>query len=147
MTVTSPARLSGPVGPLRMTPGRWAALAVAVPVALALIGWAGFSLVSSVARGSYPFSYTVPVQDGRVALSVNANGAGYPGSVTLRQASASSAARLTGTVQYGLFRPDVSEWTAPISARGSALISARGAPRSASLSAWTAPGWAPATAG
>ena len=76
MTVTSPARLPGPVGPLRMTPGRWAALAVAVPVALALIGWAGFSLVSSVARGSYPFSYAVPVQDGRVALSVNANAAG-----------------------------------------------------------------------
>ena len=95
-----------------MTPGRWAALAVAVPVALALIGWASFSLVSSVARGSYSFSSTVPVQDGRVALSVNANGAGYSGSVTLRQTSASSAARLTGTVQYGLFRPDVSEWTA-----------------------------------
>ena len=76
MTVTSPAGLSGPAGPLRMTPGRWAALAVAVPVALALIGLTGFSLVSSVARGSYPFSYTVPVQDGRVALSVNADGGG-----------------------------------------------------------------------
>jgi Putative adhesin len=113
MTVTSPAGLSGPAGPLRMTPGRWAALAVAVPVALALIGLTGFSLVSSVARGSYPFSYTVPVQDGRVALSVNADGASNAGLVTLRRASAGSAARLTGTVQYGLFRPDVSEWTGP----------------------------------
>ena len=118
MTVTSPARLSGPAGPLRMTPGRWAALAVAVPVALALIGWAGFSLVSSVARGSYPFSFTVPVQDGRVALSVNADGPGNPGRVTLRPASASRAARLTGTVQYGLFRPDISEWTGPDISQG-----------------------------
>ena len=113
MTVTSPAGLPAPAGPLRMTPGRWAALAVAVPVALALIGLTGFSLVSSAARGSYPFSYTVPVQDGGMALSVNANGAGHPSSVTLRRAAAGSAARLTGTVQYGLFRPDVSEWTGP----------------------------------
>jgi Putative adhesin len=113
MTVTSPAGLSGPLSPLRMTPGRWAALAVAVPVALALIGWAGFSLVSSVARGSYQFTYAVPVQDGRVSLSVNADGPGHPGSVTLRQAPASGAARLTGTVQYGLLRPDVSEWIGP----------------------------------
>ena len=48
MTVMSPAGASGHHrGPLRMTPGRWAALAVAVPVALALIGLTGFSLVSS----------------------------------------------------------------------------------------------------
>jgi Putative adhesin len=93
-----------------MTPGRWTALAVAVPVALALIGWTGFSLVASVARGSYPFGYTFPVHDGQVALNVNA------GDITVHEAPGSSVARLTGTVQYGLVRPALSEFTTPTSA-------------------------------
>jgi hypothetical protein len=88
-----------------MTPGRWVALAVAVPVALALIGWTGFSLVASVARGSYPFSYTFPVRDGKLALNVSA------GDITVRQAPASGTARLAGTVRYGLVRPGISEFT------------------------------------
>jgi Putative adhesin len=96
----------GPSGPLHMTPGRWAALAVAVPVALALIGWTGFSLVGSFAKGTYPFSYAVPVQDGQVAVNISA------GNVTLRQGPGSTA-RLTGTVQYGLFRPGIDQYTAP----------------------------------
>ena len=99
----SPGGAPGPSDPLRMTPGRWVALAVAVPVALALIGWTGFSLVASVARGSYPFSYTFPVRNGQVALNINA------GDVTLHQAPASSTARLTGTVRYGLVRPSITE--------------------------------------
>jgi Putative adhesin len=111
MTVTSPARLPGTAGPPRMTPGRWTALAIAVPVALVLIGWTGFSLVTTVAKGSYPFSYAVPVRDGQVALNDSA------GNVTLREAQASgSSARLTGTVQYGLFRPDISEFATPTGA-------------------------------
>lgn len=105
-TGTRPAGAAGPYGPLRMTPGRWAALAVAVPVALALIGWTGFNLVSTVAKGSYPFSYAVPVQDGQVAVTISA------GNVTLRQGPGGSA-RLTGIVQYGLFRPGISEDTTP----------------------------------
>jgi Putative adhesin len=104
-TDQSPAGVPGPLGPLRMTPGRWVALAVAVPVALALIGWTGFSLISSLARGSYPFSYRVPVNNGQVAVNVNA------GDITLRAASGSGAARLTGIVQYGLVRPAISEVT------------------------------------
>jgi len=102
-----PVSAAGLSGPPRMTPGRWVALAVAVPVALALIGWTGFSLVASVAHGSYPFSYTFPVHDGQVALNVNA------GDITLREAPAGSTARLTGTVQYGLVRPGISEFTTP----------------------------------
>jgi hypothetical protein len=88
-----------------MTPGRWVAVALAVPVAIALIGWTGFDLVTTVARGSYPFSYAVQVHDGQVALNLN------EGNVTLRQGSG-GAARLTGTVQYGLIRPGLTENTA-----------------------------------
>ena len=100
----------GPFGAPRMTPGRWVALAVGVPAALALIGWTGFSLVTTVARGSYPFSYTIPVSDGQVAVNINA------GNVTLREATGSSTARLTGIVQYGLVRPGISEGTTPTGA-------------------------------
>jgi len=94
-----------------MTPGRWVALAVGVPVALALIGWTGFNLVTTVARGSYPFSYTIPVQDGQVAVNISG------GDVTLQQApGASTTARLTGTVQYGLIRPGIDESVTPTGA-------------------------------
>jgi Putative adhesin len=106
MTAQPPVPPPERPGPLRMTRGRWAALAVAVPVALALIGWTGFSLVSSVARGSYPFSYEFPVQNRQVAVNLSA------GDITLHQAPGSSAARLTGTVQYGLFRPAFSAFRA-----------------------------------
>ena len=105
-----PAGAPGPSGPLRMTSGRWIALAVGVPVALALIGWTGFSLVTTVARGSYPFSYTVPVDDGQVAVNISA------GNVTLREAPGTATARLTGIVQYGLVRPGISESTTPTGA-------------------------------
>jgi hypothetical protein len=105
-----PANARGPLGPLRMTPGRWVALAVGVPVALTLIGWTGFSLVASVARGSYPFSYTIPVQNRQVAVNVNA------GNVTLREAPGGSSARLTGTVRYGLIRPAIGETITPTGA-------------------------------
>ncbi len=103
-TGTPPVGAPVPAGALHMTPGRWAALAVAVPVALALIGWTGYNLVGSFARGSYPFSYAVPVQHSQVAVNISA------GSVTLRQGPA-GAARLTGIVQYGLFRPGIVEDT------------------------------------
>jgi hypothetical protein len=98
-TPVPPAAVAAPLGPLRMTPGRRVALAVAVPVALALIGWTGFGLVAAVAHGSYPFSYAFPVRNGQVALNVSA------GDITLRQGQASGAARLTGTVHYGLITP------------------------------------------
>ena len=105
-----PAGPPGTLGPLRMTPGRWVVLAVGVPVALALIGWTGFSLITTVARGSYPFSYAIPLQDGHVAVNINA------GDVTLREAPGNSTAQLTGTVQYGLIRPGISESITPTGA-------------------------------
>jgi Putative adhesin len=97
----------GPFGTLRMTPGRWVALAVGVPVALVLIGWTGFSLITTVARGSYPFSFAVPVRDGQVALNVTA------GNITLREAPGTNSARLSGIVQYGLIRPSIIDNTTP----------------------------------
>ena len=109
-TPGAPVNAAGPSGPLRMTPGRWVALAFAVPVALALIGWTGFSLVASVARGTYPYSYMFPVRDGQLALNVSA------GDITLRQVPGSGTARLTGTVHYGLVRPGISEFSTSTSA-------------------------------
>jgi hypothetical protein len=102
MTLTSAASAPRAPGNLRMTPGRWVAVALAVPVAIALIGWTGFTLVTTVARGSYPFSYPVQVRNGQVAVNVN------EGNITLRSAFG-TAARLTGTVQYGLVRPGITE--------------------------------------
>ena len=106
----SPAEPRGPLGPPLMTPGRWVAVAVGVPVALALIGWTGFSLITTVARGSYPFSYVIPVPGNRVAVNITS------GDVTLRQAPGRITARLTGTVQYGLIRPDIGESVTPTGA-------------------------------
>jgi hypothetical protein len=99
-----------PSAPLRMTPARWAVLALAVPVALALIGWTGFGVVGLLAKGSYPFSFAVPVQHGQVRANLNV------GNITLRQVPG-GAARVTGTVQYGLFRPGIT--TSATSAGGS----------------------------
>jgi hypothetical protein len=104
MTLTPAAGAPRASGNLRMTPGRWVAVALALPVAIALIGWTGFTLVSTIAQGSYPFSYPVQVRDGQVAVNVNG------GDITLREAPGRSA-RLTGTVQYGLIRPRLTDRT------------------------------------
>jgi DUF4097 and DUF4098 domain-containing protein YvlB len=86
---------------LRMTPGRWLALALGVPVALVLIIGNGFSLVTDIGTASYHVDRTIPLDHGR--LVANTGG----GDITVRQGAVSSGqARLTGTVQYSLVRPD-----------------------------------------
>jgi Putative adhesin len=95
-----------PSAPMRMTPARWAVLALAVPVALALIGWTGFGIVALLAKGSYPFSFPVAVQHGQVNANLNV------GNITLRQVPGRTA-RVTGTVQYGLFRPGITSSATP----------------------------------
>lgn len=95
-----------PSAPLRMTPARWAVLALAVPVALALIGWTGFSIVGLLAKGSYPFSFPLAVHNGQVNANLNV------GNITLRQVPG-GAARVMGTVQYGLFRPGLTTSATP----------------------------------
>ena len=83
-----------------MTPGRWITLLFGVPIALALIGWTAFSLVSDIGQASYPVSATIPLQNGHLVASTNGS------DITLHQDQArSSTARLTGTVQYSLVRP------------------------------------------
>jgi hypothetical protein len=87
--------------PLRVTPARGAILALGVPVAVALIGAVAFSLVAAVGTGRYPVKYAIPISDGRLTMDFGG------GDLTL-QGTASSAAHLTGTVQYSLVRPHLS---------------------------------------
>jgi Putative adhesin len=89
-----------PPAALRMTPGRWITLLIGVPIALAFIGWSGFSLVASIGQASFPVSTTIPVEHGRLVASTGG------GDITVHQGQLSGgAARLTGTVQYSLVRP------------------------------------------
>ena len=80
--VTRPPR---PPADLRMTPGRWATLAIGVPIALVLIGWSAFSLVASIGQASFPVSATIPVQNGRVAASTGG------GDITVHQGQSATA--------------------------------------------------------
>jgi DUF4097 and DUF4098 domain-containing protein YvlB len=88
-------------GRLRMTPGRWVALVIGVPVALALILGNGFSLVTEIGTASYHVDRAIPLNHGRLVASTGG------GDITVRQGAVSSGqAQLTGTVQYSLVRPD-----------------------------------------
>ncbi len=98
MPATRAPRTSGDA--LRMTPGRRVALAVGVPVTLALIAWSAFSLVAGIGQASFPVSASIPFQDGHLVASSGG------GDITVHQDQArSSMARLTGTVDYSLVRP------------------------------------------
>jgi hypothetical protein len=92
---------SGSSARLRMTPARALALAVGVPVLLALIGSAGFSVVAGIGQASFPVRDTIGVRHGQVTAQVNS------GNVTLRQAAAGPDALLTGTARYSLVRATV----------------------------------------
>lgn len=83
-----------------MTPGRWLALAIGVPVALALIGWTGFSLISTLGQASFPVNTTIPIEHGRLTASMNG------ADIVLGPGQAQNGqARLTGTAHYSLVRP------------------------------------------
>ena len=87
-------------GALRMTPGRWVTLLIGVPIALAFIGWSGFSLVADIGQASFPVSATIPVEHGRLMASTGG------GDITVHQGQLNGGqARLAGTVQYSLVRP------------------------------------------
>ena len=59
MPATGPAAAVRPAR-LRMTPGRWVALAIGVPIALALIAWSAFSLVTGIGQASFPVNASIP---------------------------------------------------------------------------------------
>jgi len=96
---TSPATT-----PLRLTRGRRAALAVGVPVCLALVGSTGLSLVANFAEGSYPVSYTAPATTKALTLNMD-------GRLTITSTTASRAT-LTGTARYTFIRPALTEHAA-----------------------------------
>jgi putative adhesin len=103
-TVTGP--VTGPPqapGRLRMTPGRWTALAIGVPVALVLIIGNAFSLVTDIGMASYHVDRAIPLDHGRLVASTGG------GDLTVSQHGQAGAgvAHLIGTVQYSLVRPDV----------------------------------------
>ena len=81
-----------------MTPARRIWLAIGVPVCLALVGWAGLSLVALVGQGQFTVSHDIPASTGRV--NVNSSS----GSIVLREV-AGGQAKLTGTAHYSLVRP------------------------------------------
>jgi hypothetical protein len=106
MMTTPASRLAPAPGRLHLTPARVLTLLIGVPLVLALIGWLGFSTVALVGQASYPVSYVVPVTAGQLVAGVGG------GNVTLRQGPGQTA-HLTGTVQYDLIRPGVTESTGP----------------------------------
>jgi hypothetical protein len=102
-TVTGPVTGPPPAPDrLRMTPGRWVALLIGVPVALVLIVGNGFSLVTDIGMASYHVNQAIPLDHGRLVASTGG------GDITVRQQGRAGAgtAQLTGTVQYSLVRPD-----------------------------------------
>jgi DUF4097 and DUF4098 domain-containing protein YvlB len=88
-----------------MTRGRRVALALGVPVCLALVAYTGFGLVANFGEGKYAVSYALPAG----AKSLTLSDAG--GQVTIKQAPVSRAT-LTGTARYSLIRSTVTEHTA-----------------------------------
>jgi hypothetical protein len=85
----------------RVTSARAVALAVGVPVLLAMIGATGFSVIADIGQASFPVRDTIPISHGQVTAQVNS------GNVTLRQAAAGPDALLTGTATYSLVRATV----------------------------------------
>jgi hypothetical protein len=92
--------------PLPMTRGRRLALAIGVPLALALIGWTALSAVAFAGIGSYPVRLDIPVTGRTVTL-----GAGSA-SVRVTQA-AGHRLRLTGKATYSLVRSSVTWHSSP----------------------------------
>src|SRR5262249_50673575 len=101
-TLPTPGPTPGPApGPATRPPptppGRWPAPGLGVPIALALIGWTGFSLVSPLGQASFPVATTIPLAHGRLTAHMNG------GDIVLRPGHAENGqARLTGTAHYSL---------------------------------------------
>lgn len=86
--------------PLPMTPARRLALAVGVPLVLALIGWSAFSTVAQAGTGTFPVRHSLAIRDGLLRADV--------GDMDVRLVPGSGPdATLAGTVHYSLIKPAV----------------------------------------
>lgn len=104
---TGPPRSTGSPptrGPLPLTPGRVAALAIGVPVCLLLVAYTGLELVANFAQGRYAVSYAAPAN----AKSLSVTTAG--GQLSIRPTTAGRAT-LAGTARYTFIRSTLTEST------------------------------------
>lgn len=86
--------------PLPLTPGRILALALGVPLALAIIAWAGLTEVALAGQDTYAVRLAVPVHGGTVSLSAG------PADLRVTQGPGSRL-RLSGTARYSIVRSTV----------------------------------------
>jgi Toastrack DUF4097 len=87
-------------GSLPMTPGRWVALVIGIPLALLVIGWTALSAVAWAGLGSYRVNLAVPVHGRAAAVSVD------EGDITVGPGPAGRL-RVHGTLRYSLVRPQL----------------------------------------
>lgn len=90
---------------LPLTAARVAVLAIGVPACLAMVVSTGYSLVSSIGKGTIPVSYSFPV--GAQGVTVSADG----GNMVLRQTGGDRGS-IVGTATYSLIRPVITEHSA-----------------------------------
>ena len=86
--------------PLLLTRGRLTALAIGVPVSLALIAWGALNVVALLSADSFQIQRSVAAAGSQVTVSVDA------GNLTLEPAAGDQLV-LTGVAHYGLIRPTV----------------------------------------
>lgn len=105
MVTTSPPTTSPSTGGrLPLTPGRITALVIGVPICVALVAEAGFSLLAPFAEGSYPVSYAAPA----AARSLTMHSAG--GQLTVKPTTGDRLT-LSGTAHYSFIKSSVTEQT------------------------------------
>jgi hypothetical protein len=85
-------------GSLPMTPARWAALIIGIPLALLVIGWTALTAVAFAGLGSSQVNLTVPVQGRTAAVSVD------EGDISAGPGPAGQL-RVHGTLRYSLVPP------------------------------------------
>jgi hypothetical protein len=87
-------------GSLPMTPGRWVALAIGIPLALLVIGWTALTAVAFAGLGSSRVSLAVPFHGRTAVVSVD------EGDISVGPGPAGQL-RVHGTLHYSLIRPKV----------------------------------------
>jgi hypothetical protein len=86
--------------PLPLTRGRLTALAIGVPVSLALIAWGALNVVALLSADSFQIHRSVTPSGDQASVSVD------NGNLTLEPAAGNQVV-LTGVAHYGLLRPTV----------------------------------------